>query len=606
MDTRGPKKRPRSHSVTALAKSRARDFGIKIGCWMTGVAAIVSVLTLWQLHDRGLQSVISSSQSHLQQSLSIGDEYQIERVLHSITSLPEILSIELIMGEGQWSGVSKSNRLSALEAGLQELLSYQRKFEFDVQGSKALIIVNSYPPYREFGVAFFAILALLVFWIRRLKRAFFDFSGDLISPVRDLPDLVSNEMNMKDGFSSTGIIELDQVASRITKYYLEHQKLKSEIDQKTARGELARQVSHDIRSPIAALKVLSKQLKGLEGSERKLLDSAIKRISDIANSLSRHSQQGPSQTQKIHLPTMIENLVSEKRIEFATKDHLQVDFEVKPEVWGAFVEGDESELIRMLSNLINNSVEALPNESGCVQVILQFEHGELRLSVVDNGSGIPPELLDRVTENGFSFGKRRNLNQGRGIGLSHAKNLVENMGGSIEIRSELGQGTQIHLRFRISGPPEWFCNRLDLAEGGSIAIVDDDPSIFLSWKNVLEPYANLLFFNNPHDYVKAMSDQDFHLTLMDHSYGPEIKNGLEVISELPSTENIVLMTSDSDYRSIGSACSSTGVKMIMKSCIGSIPITWHLKPVMPKNINSSMLSHSRSSLHRSRPNMRNQ
>ena len=128
----------------------------------------------------------------------------------------------------------------------------------------------------------------------------------------------------------------------------------------------------------------------------------------------------------------------------------QLEFETDLEkATGLFVKIDSSQFLRMVSNLIDNAVEALPNSSGKV-VISVRKYGEIVSTIVqDNGKGIPENLISQVGVKGITFGKS-GKRSGNGLGVWHAKPTIESAGGSFHILSKEGHGTQVLLSLPLS------------------------------------------------------------------------------------------------------------------------------------------------------------
>jgi signal transduction histidine kinase len=95
-------------------------------------------------------------------------------------------------------------------------------------------------------------------------------------------------------------------------------------------------------------------------------------------------------------------------------------------------------LFRLLSNLINNSFEAQSSE---IKLELSTEAEYIKLAIIDNGSGITPEVLSTLGTRGNSHGK----SSGYGLGLSSAKEAVEASGGNLKIESKINIGTRVTL-----------------------------------------------------------------------------------------------------------------------------------------------------------------
>jgi signal transduction histidine kinase len=120
-------------------------------------------------------------------------------------------------------------------------------------------------------------------------------------------------------------------------------------------------------------------------------------------------------------------------------------------VW---VEGDAARLEQVLVNLLNNAAKyTLPG--GRIDIAMSVQAGEAVVSVRDTGIGIEPQLLPRVFDL-FTQAEnsRYRSNGGLGVGLSLVRNLVEMHGGSVEVRSEPGRGSEFIVRLPASSPQE--------------------------------------------------------------------------------------------------------------------------------------------------------
>lgn len=103
------------------------------------------------------------------------------------------------------------------------------------------------------------------------------------------------------------------------------------------------------------------------------------------------------------------------------------------------IAGDPERLMQVVRNLVRNAVQAAGSPAG-VQVQLHQEGDDLVLAVTDDGPGIRPDALERIFERRFS-GRR-----GVGVGLSVARTLVEQHGGTLHASSEIGEGSRFEVR----------------------------------------------------------------------------------------------------------------------------------------------------------------
>jgi two-component system, cell cycle sensor histidine kinase and response regulator CckA len=126
----------------------------------------------------------------------------------------------------------------------------------------------------------------------------------------------------------------------------------------------------------------------------------------------------------------------------------------------------EGQILRVLSNLLANAREAMPNdglitvatETACVREPFGRYHpiqpGDyVRLSVTDTGAGIAAEVIDRVFDPFFST-KRSDQRRGSGLGLSIVLAIVGDHHGYVDVESRLGEGTTISVYLPLSAPIE--------------------------------------------------------------------------------------------------------------------------------------------------------
>lgn len=237
--------------------------------------------------------------------------------------------------------------------------------------------------------------------------------------------------------------------------------LQNRIMKLNADNELALQVSHDIRSPLSALKVVAGKLSSENEELSNLLTMSAIRINDIANQLlikSRTSAPNPAldmlteaktgtgtsrnPSDEFNINKEVSNLIEEKRLSIrpSIKINLQID-----ETNEIYLEIKKSELMSALSNLINNSAEAMIEDSGLIQVITRKYSQSVLLIVQDNGRGIPEDKLSTIGDRGVSFGKSSNSESGTGLGIYQAKKFMQSIDGKLEILSREGMGTMITL-----------------------------------------------------------------------------------------------------------------------------------------------------------------
>ena len=198
-------------------------------------------------------------------------------------------------------------------------------------------------------------------------------------------------------------------------------------------GEMASQVTHDMRSPLAALRAASASLPA-DDPNRELILLAVGRLNGITSQLLGTRKCLEAMVSDLH-PIMA-SLVEEKRLESGHPIALQLDTHSPCPVLA-----DRDELARALSNLINNAIEASPADSP-IELELRQMGPYVEVAVRDHGCGFSDQIL---------AGLRRGVHQttkpnGSGLGLKGALQFARNVGGEIHLRNRPRRGAETILR----------------------------------------------------------------------------------------------------------------------------------------------------------------
>jgi len=346
----------------------------------------------------------------------------------------------------------------------------------------------------------------------------------------------------------------------------------SEAKKQLATVEITRQVAHDIRSPLATLNMISSQLDEVEEEKRVLIRHAVQRINDIANDLLQRGRSKASATAELTMmSSLVDQVVSEKRAQYRGKIHTRIEAELR-DGYGIFSIVVDKDIKRALSNLIDNAVEALPAANGKVHLTLRQEANRAVVELIDNGCGIPVDLLRKIGERGASFGKE---GSGSGLGLHQARSAVENSGGLFHISSAgLGKGTRVEISFPLAPAPEWFLASIQAGQDSTIITIDDDVAIHSLWKGRirhrrLEQFSSI---SDLEDWVSCNGTLRDRLFLVDYEFHGANENGLDVIERLGIAAESVLVTSRFEDAPIQEKCRALGVKMIPKGLSSLVPI----------------------------------
>jgi two-component system phosphate regulon sensor histidine kinase PhoR len=117
----------------------------------------------------------------------------------------------------------------------------------------------------------------------------------------------------------------------------------------------------------------------------------------------------------------------------------------------AQVVADEDKLDQVLTNLVNNAVKYAPS-GGEIRVVGETIDDGIRISVSDQGIGIPPDQLDKIFERFHKIETEGAGSEGAGIGLYIVRHLVELHGGKIEVESKFGEGSTFTMELPLAPP----------------------------------------------------------------------------------------------------------------------------------------------------------
>lgn len=213
--------------------------------------------------------------------------------------------------------------------------------------------------------------------------------------------------------------------------------------------------SHELRTPIAV--IIAQCEYALESAQTKAeameaLDTVLQqaqRMSALIAQLLTLARADRGQT-KLNLETInlsdLTQLAADQMEELALRRAIRVETQIEP---GLCIEGDETLLLRMLLNLMENGIR-YGREGGCLRVCLHREQCEIVGEVRDNGIGISAEHLPHIWERFYQVDEARSASrEGAGLGLSMVQYIVQSHGGSITVESTPGKGSVFTFRLPV-------------------------------------------------------------------------------------------------------------------------------------------------------------
>lgn len=328
-----------------------------------------------------------------------------------------------------------------------------------------------------------------------------------------------------------------------------HQTQLLEAERDKARSQVAAQVAHDIRSPLMSMNMALGQIESSQLEPLAILKSAAARIAGIVQKLSASSspkKQDESATEAPKL-TLIEPLIASVFNEHMVRKHPSQTLSLHgldtlPSIWSVI---QVNELQTAISNLINNAFEA---GASAVSLNLLAAPKEWTLEIKDNGRGIPADVVDKIFERSFTFGKKG----GTGLGLFQARTAVEWSGGKLEVTTKEGHGTSFVLRLPREKNPSWLPSYIELEVDQPICFVDDDQNILNAWKDKISQLGlkNARTFSSIQELKTWLSGRplpEAALLVIDQNLN-ENQKGLEFLSEIGIGKRAYLCTSDFDEK----------------------------------------------------------
>ncbi len=319
-------------------------------------------------------------------------------------------------------------------------------------------------------------------------------------------------------------------------------------------------MSHELRTPLVGILGYAELLKDdLNNPEHSEMAERIyysgNRLMETLNSLLDLSRIEANhmdlQLSPVNVTTLVENRVTLFKAA-AIKKGLELKFESDGEKVFALL--DDKIFEQILNNLINNAIK-YTEEGGVTVSVKNFKADDenyIKVIVKDTGIGIPKESLSTIFEEfrQVSEGFNRQF-EGTGLGLTITKKFVELLGGSIDVQSKLGAGSEFTITFPSLGEKVDISDLSDagnakeefielkevISSGGKaeILMVENDNSSREVTKLFLRDLYNLTFAVNGEEALKLINEKVFDVILLDINLGSGM-SGKEVVQEIRKSE----------------------------------------------------------------------
>jgi signal transduction histidine kinase len=216
-----------------------------------------------------------------------------------------------------------------------------------------------------------------------------------------------------------------------------------------ALGRLTSGVAHEVKNPLNAmmihLELLRDRLPGASPDVRQSLDiigSEIHRLDRVVQGFLRFMRPQELALKALDLNALLGSVAALVEAEWQARGGTHFRWELDATL--PAIRADEELLRQAFLNIVQNACQAMP-DGGTVTINTAREgHDLIRVSITDEGIGIPPENLEKIFRLYFTTKP-----EGSGIGLSIVYRIIQMHDGAIEVRSELGRGTTMTVRLPV-------------------------------------------------------------------------------------------------------------------------------------------------------------
>lgn len=347
--------------------------------------------------------------------------------------------------------------------GESQHLIKQMDFTFpDNQGGSAFIVsnVDELVPEMKSMMWEIVLLGISILMIAGIMMTIWVYSS-ILSPLNKLQEATKK---IRDGnLEFTLDVEADDEIGQLCQDFDEMRlRLKENAEEKLQydreNKELISNISHDLKTPITAIKGYVEGILDGVASSPERLDKYIRTIYNKANDMDRlideltfyskiDTNKIPYTFSKINVSRYFKDCVEE----------VGLDMEARGIELGYFnyvdddvvVIADAEQMKRVINNIISNSVKYLDKKKGIINIRIKDVGDFIQVGIEDNGKGIAAKDLPNIFDRFYRADSSRNSSKGgSGIGLSIVRKIIEDHGGRIWATSKLGIGTEIHFVLR--------------------------------------------------------------------------------------------------------------------------------------------------------------
>lgn len=243
----------------------------------------------------------------------------------------------------------------------------------------------------------------------------------------------------------------DEIGSLVAEYNLKLEELAvaasklAQSERESAWREMAKQVAHEIKNPLTPMKLSVQHLQRVFDPNDPKISEKIERVTNslieqidalthIANEFSNFAKLPHPKMGQLNVYELCQKITAL----FEGNDRVSIQLRL-PEFENVFVYADKEMMLRVLNNLVNNGIQAVPSSQIAeIEIELQVLNEQVFIRIRDNGSGVSSEQINKIFEPYFTT-----KSTGTGLGLAMVKQIVENHNGTVAIENTSANGTTV-------------------------------------------------------------------------------------------------------------------------------------------------------------------
>ena len=324
--------------------------------------------------------------------------------------------------------------------------------------------------------------------------------------------------------------QLEQAQKKLKEY---EEKAAKAMKESRMKSLFLANMSHEIRTPLNAIEGFSRIMAETDSPEERMnymeiIESNNRRLLSLINEILELSRVEAGEIVIKKAPTDLNNMMEsiKQLFKFRCSETVNLSW-TKPNV-PIMMNTDENRLTQVFSNLISNALKHTPRGSITYGYNMKEDGQVIQFYVSDTGSGIAPDFIEHIFDTYAS--KDAEQQKGFGLGLALCKIIVEKMGGSISVQSEVGKGSTFTFEMPFHGTIGGMATsnrtqpnvrtlrvstRGDEAKMKTVMVAEDEESNYELVRIVLQKRYRLLRAHNGIEAVTMNEDEKPDLILMD-------------------------------------------------------------------------------------------